>query len=189
MVRLHLGCGDKILRGYWNLDRYGNPDEYADITKPEYPENSVDEILCIHTFEHLFPWKVIDILKGWHRVLKPGGRLILEMPDMKKILQHMVPGVDTLYKGCKAGAGGDKDAAQKCLDEYREIAKREVTLTLTLNAVYGGENSERIEDLHKWMWSYESLKPVLEQAGFRDAVEKPARYHIPIRDFRVECAK
>lgn len=190
VVRLHLGCGDKILRGYRNIDRYFNPDEYGDITNlKDYADSSVDEILCVHTFEHFFPWKVVGILKEWYRALRPGGKLSLEMPDLKKVLQHLVPGVDVLHRGAKAGAEGDKEAAQKALDEYAQIAKKDISLVLTLNALYGGENSEKIEDLHKWCWQFDSIKPVLEHVGFRNIVEKPCHYHIPIRDFRVEATK
>jgi predicted SAM-dependent methyltransferase len=155
VVRLHLGCGDKILRGYRNIDSFGNPDEYGDITKLQY--RNIEEILAVHVFEHFFPWKVAEILKGWRECLKDGGKLILEMPDLKKILKH--------------------------------FQAEEISLTLTMFALYGGEKSERLEDLHKWAWTYETIKPVLEEAGFKDVVEKPALYHWPTRDFRVEATK
>ncbi len=155
MARLHLGCGNKILRGYRNLDAFGNPDEYADITKLQYRE--IEEILAIHVFEHFFPWKVIDILKGWRECLKDGGKLILEMPDLKKVLEH--------------------------------FKAEELNMSATMFALYGGEKSERVEDLHKWCWTFESIKVPLEQAGYREITEKPALYHWPTRDFRVEAIK
>lgn len=157
MVRLHLGCGKKKYRGYINVDSFGNPDQYHDITALPYGENYADEILLVHVFEHIFPWKVLDVLKHWHRILKPGGRLIMEMPDLVKVLQNF--------------------AAEKPHP------------ALTFQALYGGERSERIEDLHKWCWTFESVKPVLEQAGYREIVQKPCLYHVPLRDFRVEAVK
>lgn len=95
-------------------------------------------------------------------MLKPGGKLILEMPDLKKVLEH--------------------------------FKAEEISLTLTMLALYGGSQvngqpSERIEDLHKWAWTFETIKIPLEKAGFKEIVEKPAEYHFPIRDFRVEAVK
>lgn len=87
MVRLHLGCGEKRLRGYINVDSNGNPDVYANCAALQYPSDSADEIMAIHLFEHFFPDEALDILKRWHSILKPGGKLILEMPDLQKVLE------------------------------------------------------------------------------------------------------
>ncbi len=157
VVRLHLGCGSKILRGWVNVDNRGEPDLNADITDLPYLENSVEEIMAIHVFEHLYPWKVEEILKGWRKILKPGGKLILEMPDLKKVLKH--------FQDPKAHP------------------------SLTMLALYGGEATDRIEELHKWCWDMEQIEPMLKQAGFTKVEEKPPQYHIPIRDFRVEATK
>jgi predicted SAM-dependent methyltransferase len=155
VVRLHLGCGNKILRGYRNLDAFGNPDEYADITDLKY--ENVDEIMAIHVFEHFWPEDALKILGNWHKALKAGGKLILEMPDLQKILEH--------------------------------FKAPELNLTLTMFALYGGDRERRIENLHKWAWTFNSLKPLFEQAGFKDVVEKTAQYHWPTRDFRIEGTK
>ncbi len=53
LVRLNLGCGDKILEGYINVDvaseRAGKlPDIVCDIRKLEkFPDNTADEILAV----------------------------------------------------------------------------------------------------------------------------------------------
>lgn len=90
---LHLGCGKYIWPDFINIDAPGNwseikPDVEADIRALPYPDNHADEIHAIHVIEHFFRWEVEDVLKEWVRVLKPGGKLILELPCLSKILPH-----------------------------------------------------------------------------------------------------
>jgi predicted SAM-dependent methyltransferase len=54
---------------------------FADIRKLGLPGATVDEIFCAHTVEHFTRWEALDMLKSWHDVLKPGGKLVIEMPD------------------------------------------------------------------------------------------------------------
>jgi len=56
MIRLHLGCGNKKLKGYINCDisKEVNPDMIFDLNKT-FPSasNTIDEILTEHTMEHV----------------------------------------------------------------------------------------------------------------------------------------
>ena len=57
MIRLNLGCGDKILENYINVDvaseRKGKkPDVISDIRKLTFDDNYADEILSVHVIEH-----------------------------------------------------------------------------------------------------------------------------------------
>ena len=76
-IRLNLGCGDKILPGYTNVDivdeRAGNkPDINCDVrTLTVFGDNHADEILAVHVVEHFWRWEVLDVVKEWVRVLKP----------------------------------------------------------------------------------------------------------------------
>lgn len=85
-LKLNLGCGKRIWEGFQNLDgRTG-----TDVKALPYQDNTVDEIQAIHLLEHIYYWDVTDTLKEWFRVLRPGGRLILEMPCFEKVIQFCV---------------------------------------------------------------------------------------------------
>jgi len=57
-------------------------DEFADITALPHPANSVDEILVVGAFEHIDPKDVKSTLECWYRILKPGGVLYIDVPDL-----------------------------------------------------------------------------------------------------------
>lgn len=92
-VKLHLGCGGMRWKDFINVDLYPDTgqvdssrsgcvaDVFADIRKLGLPEASVDEIFTAHTIEHFTRWETLRILQDWHRSLKPGGLLVIEMPD------------------------------------------------------------------------------------------------------------
>ena len=88
MARLNLGSGTHKMEGYTNIDCNPdkNPDIVADLRKLPVEDDSVDEIQAIHIIEHFYIWETLDVLKEWHRVLKVNGILVLELPDMNKIL-------------------------------------------------------------------------------------------------------
>ena len=95
-MRLHLGAGKKYWPGWHNVDLEGDQDTVCDITKLPFNNDSVDEIQAIHVFEHLHRINAIDALNEWRRVLKPGGKLVLEMPCYDKIISMINSGEKNL---------------------------------------------------------------------------------------------
>ena len=73
MTKLNIGAGYKRIDGFINIDcvQTGVTDVILDIEKDKLPyeDNSVDEIACYETLEHLED--IIWIMNEMHRVLKP----------------------------------------------------------------------------------------------------------------------
>jgi len=89
-IKLNLGCGGDIKPGYVNIDIRVLPgvDYIADVRKLGYPDGSVDEIIAKDLLEH-FPFpQAQDILKEWARVLKKGGRIYIQCPDLRRIAER-----------------------------------------------------------------------------------------------------
>lgn len=93
-VKLHLGCGGVRWLDFINVDLYAADDAvpdssrggccadvFADMRCLNLPDASIDEIFTSHTIDHFTRWTAIDMLKDWHRMLKPEGRLVIEAAD------------------------------------------------------------------------------------------------------------
>lgn len=82
-VKLHLGCGSKYIPGFIHIDVIADDHIHhqGSICELPYEENSVDLIYASHVLEHFGRQDVPNVLKEWHRVLKPAGVLRIAVPD------------------------------------------------------------------------------------------------------------
>jgi predicted SAM-dependent methyltransferase len=81
---LNVGCGPKILHGFVNLDYLWVPgiDLCWDITEGiPLPDHSLQGIYSEHCLEHLEKSVATDIVRDFHRLLKPTGTLRIVVPD------------------------------------------------------------------------------------------------------------
>lgn len=93
-LRLHLGCGWKHFDGYVNVDLWitDATDIISDITSLPWPDNAANIVESYHVIEHISHKKIKKTLTDWHRVLKPGGKLILECPHFDVAIQEYLSG-------------------------------------------------------------------------------------------------
>lgn len=102
MLRVDFGgCGRG---GAWttvNIDGNGAahqpPDIVADITSQlgllaYFQPNSIDEAQSVATFEHLPAHLLLDTLRLWHSLLKPGARLLIMVPHMRQLAEDWIAG-------------------------------------------------------------------------------------------------
>lgn len=98
---LHAGCGTQPLPEWFapveevrlDADPACNPDIVGSIVDIG-DIGEFDVVYCCHTLEHVYPHEVPKVLDGFHRVLKPGGRAIIIVPDLEDIR----PTDDVLYE-------------------------------------------------------------------------------------------
>lgn len=88
MIKLHLGCGWRNFGSEWIHIDGGDYEhlDYSDITKLLYDDNSVDLIYASHVIEYFDRDEVNYILQEWYRVLKPGGKIRVAVPDFMKLI-------------------------------------------------------------------------------------------------------
>jgi hypothetical protein len=92
-MKLHLGCGQRYLEGYVNIDFPASEhtvqikpvaDEFGDITKLRYKAASIEEVRLHHTYEHFIRSVACGLLASWHSWLKDGGTVHIEVPDFTR---------------------------------------------------------------------------------------------------------
>lgn len=90
-MKLHLGCGQRYLEGYVNIDFPASEhtvqvksvaDRHADLLALAYPEASVEEVRLHHVFEHFARHTACALVASWQSWLEDGGRLRIEVPDL-----------------------------------------------------------------------------------------------------------
>lgn len=149
--KLHIGCGLKRLEGYINIDVI--PLEGCDVVMDAtsgfhvIPSDIAVEIKMQNVFEHFFRSQQNKALKEYHRMLKKGGRLIIEsLPNFDAI-------IDAYLKKEKGVVGEKFDL----FNVYR----------LTHGEPEQGDAINQLHQLHKDIFTKESTRTLLENAGFR----------------------
>lgn len=157
MIRLNLGAGNKVLMPPWvNVDfsfpkDHGLPPEIilkeADILDlSEYADNSVAEILCANTIEHIRREKVPGMLKEWFRILAPGAFVAVECPNLIKCCANVL----------QVLTDGNED----------------FIFDNGLLGLYGQSKEENDHMNHLWGYWPASLQKLLEEAGFINIAEE-----------------
>jgi len=167
LMKLNLGCGDKILPGYVNVDvaeaRAGKrPDVLCDLRalKP-FERDSADEILAVHVVEHFWRWEVADILREWLRVLRPGGTMVLECPNLASACEALLANPD-------AGSGPGPEGQR------------------TMWVFYGDPGWRDPLMVHRWGYTPNSLAGLMVEVGLVNIRQEPAQFKLrEPRDMRI----
>jgi predicted SAM-dependent methyltransferase len=85
-VKLNLGCADRYVEGWHNVDHEPCPhprDETVDLTGPlPWPDGSIELVYAGHLLEHLTYEQCRTLLVGLRDLMVPGGQLMAIGPDM-----------------------------------------------------------------------------------------------------------
>ncbi|TML02350.1 MAG: methyltransferase domain-containing protein [Actinobacteria bacterium] len=109
-ARLNLGSGTDVREGYVNLDIAALPgvDVVHDLSQLPLPfdDGQFEEVLCKDILEHL---DYVPVLRELHRIITPGGRLIVEAPHFTSPSVYIDPthktafSIETLDFFCREG--------------------------------------------------------------------------------------
>lgn len=170
-LRINVGCGSRVMDGWFNCDIARDPNAprdpelLCDAKSIPLPDGCAHTLMAIHVFEHMFRWQSENVLKEWGRLLKSGGLIILELPNLVKACQNYLDG--------RKKGGKDPD----------QLARW---------AIYGDPRTGNPYMCHPWGFSPEEVIDLLHANGFKNAVEKTTQFH-PAgrvhRDMRIEAIK
>ncbi len=91
-MKINIGCGKKYDPSYVNVDLYESlvADQLMSAINLTFEDNTGDEIKAIQIIEHLTFFESTYALSEFYRILKPGGVLIIETPDLKRACESYI---------------------------------------------------------------------------------------------------
>lgn len=104
--------------GFLNVDAHGDPDVTADVKAMPFDPDTAEEIHAVHIFEHLHRNEVASVLSHWFGILKPGGKLCMEMPSLDKIVSMIHAGEQNLRMTLLGLYGDPADARPDMLHKW-----------------------------------------------------------------------
>jgi len=156
-LRLNLGSGTTPIPGFINVDALDDApgvDVVADISQRlPFDDGAVDLVYASHLLEHFPTDQVPELLAEWRRVLRPGGVLLVAVPDLEVIARTLV----AKREGWFTPPNGP-----------------------WLGVLYGGQKDEY--DFHKTGFTAPWLAHLMREAGFGE-IEHVERFEeIPVAD-------
>jgi SAM-dependent methyltransferase len=91
--RLEIGGGPHAQRGFLHVDI--DPGAHhlewvAPAWKLPLPDGWASDIVAVHALEHIEPPRLLQTLREWHRVLAPGGRVEVHVPNGPALMEAFV---------------------------------------------------------------------------------------------------
>jgi predicted SAM-dependent methyltransferase len=149
---LHIGCGPNKKPGWVNIDLNKSADIRLDLREAlPFPDNSVKMVYSEHFFEHLTREDGIRFLGECLRVLLPGGRLSVGVPDAQICMRDYVR--------------DDRDKWWKLRDRsYPEWCSTPMHM---VNYFF------RQDGEHKYVYDAETLIELVKDCGFSNVNKRP----------------
>lgn len=160
-MKLNVGCGEFPMDGWVNLD--SDPltvcDVHADARTYlfDLTDESVEEIYAGHFLEHLEKKEAHLFIRQALRVLIPGGRLGIVVPDTREI--------------CRRYASGAVEEI-----EYPKGTWNKVSDLDAINELFFYSTAQRSR--HRWMWDETTLARAMSRYGFQ-GLRRIDRFHDP----------
>jgi len=166
---MKLSIGGERKRDGWvtlNADPRYEPDIVAAVPPlpPYVVDRQWDEVEAFHMVEHVHRWEAVELVSQIHWALAPGGRFVVELPDISYCMKVFLGQV-------KPPRGAEHQ--------------------FDLWGIYGDWNHRNPLYCHKFGYTPKTLCDMFVEAGFQRGMlkVKPAETHYPQRDFRLEAYK
>lgn len=151
-LRLHLGCGGHEIDGWVNIDIVAAPVRMDMRWGLPFDEGSVEAVYLANVLEHFrYPDEAGALLAEARRVLRPGGRIRIVVPDIERCIEAYVRDDRAFFEERKRWWPWAR-ACQTRLDHF---------------LAYAGAGAPGYDYIgHKYGYDYETLSHLLTTAGF-----------------------
>jgi len=170
-ININIGCGADYQPDCINIDRDPNvrsdiSTDYTNIDQLFAPQ-SIASITLNHSIGYLPIWEAQDFFKKAKRLLKPGGKLVIETPNILKAIEKIQTSVASISNGEIA----------EYIEGVRAFHAFGVDDMQTKNSYTP----------YSLSWSPEHIKHELQSAEFSQIKILPPQTHSMWRDMRVEA--
>jgi predicted SAM-dependent methyltransferase len=107
-VKLNLACGKQTWPDFFCVDVVRHPKASRDpdlihaftfnserlVNPLPLAEGCADELHSYHFLEHVAGYEAPALVREFHRLLKSGGRLVLELPNLEAACRNLLAGMD-----------------------------------------------------------------------------------------------
>tara|TARA_R110000822_G_scaffold296395_2_gene418822 strand:+ start:642 stop:1181 length:540 start_codon:yes stop_codon:yes gene_type:complete len=141
-MKINMGCGWRDFGDDWvHIDSgdYKHLDYESIIDLSQFEDNTVELVYASHVIEYFDREDIPKVLKEWRRILQPGGKLRIAVPNFYEI--------------------------------SRLYTKENYSLNKFVGLLYGRMPMGDQMIYHKTVYDFDSLKDVLETAGFQNVCE------------------
>lgn len=158
--KLDVGCGNTITPGYERLDinaSYPNLDFITELDEIPVDDGMFEVVRASHVIEHVPLDRVRgSVLPEWLRVLQPGGRVVIDTPNIERNARMYADG------SWKRDFANLKEAEQQ-----RCSINGEPDRSLWLN--FKVFSTDAVWNVHYWNATPELLATLVLEAGFEEA--------------------
>jgi predicted SAM-dependent methyltransferase len=141
-LKVNLGCGPLPIPGWLNVDGVASEADLIQVLgRPlDLPDGCAALVFSEHALEHIdYPTAARTFMREAHRILRPGGRFRVVVPDAERAI--------------RAYAAADADL-------LRRLAPTEASPIQAVNRIF------RENGFHRFAWDYPLLEAELQLAGF-----------------------
>ena len=158
LPKLQLGAGQNVLSGWFNTDYFPRTEVFfLDVTRTfPIPSDSFNHVFTEHHIEHITYKEAVFMLKECARILKPEGTIRITTPDLKSTLANYLD---------------DRNINEEALEGTKGYIRSGFHNAINYIPVDDYMKAHLVNDTfmnyeHRFIYDFESMKRVLQHAGF-----------------------
>lgn len=158
-IKIQIGGGSHTLEGYINIDIVPPADILFDVREGiPIGDDFCEQIFSEHFFEHIdYPNSAKRFINECYRILKPGGVMIVGVPDSELMLSSYIKREKGFY-----------NRAIKTWYSKRNCLKDINTYIDLVNYHFRDQDDDAKYNPHYWAYDFDKLKSLAISAGFHD---------------------
>lgn len=110
-MKINFACGKQTWGDFYCIDAVQHPKASRDLdllhsfrfkdvqleNKLPLKDECASEVHAYHFIEHVYQWEAQSVILEFKRLLKPGGKLVLELPDIELAAKNLLSGMKDQY--------------------------------------------------------------------------------------------